>query len=256
MSAQDLAGKVALITGCASPGGIGFATARLLAQHGAAVMLTDLDAGRVAHAATMLREAGARAQALAHDVVDAQQWDAVIAATLDRFGGIDILVNNAGRALLRPLPAHTVDEIDTLLAVNLRGVILGARATVAAMKHRRRGGAIVNVSSVAGIVGTEQMSVYSATKGGVRLFTKALALEVAADGIRCNSVHPGMIDTELFHASAAGDPAVAAAIQATIPMQRLGNPEDIAHCIAYLASDQAGYVTGAEFVVDGGFSAR
>ncbi|MET0545170.1 MAG: glucose 1-dehydrogenase [Caulobacterales bacterium] len=251
-----MTGKVALITGAASMRGIGFASARRIAVDGAAVVLTDVDETAVADAARALRDDGADAESIKLDVSSETDWSTAMDFAVKRFGRLDVLVNNAGKALLRPLTDHSAEDFDSLVNVNLKGVFLGSREAVKIMRRQGQGGSIINVSSVGGMVGVNSMSLYSATKGGVRLFSKALAIETAPDRIRCNSVHPGMTDTDFFHATATGDPAMSAAIAAAIPLGRLAAPDEIAHCIAFLASDEASYVTGAEFVVDGGYSAQ
>jgi NAD(P)-dependent dehydrogenase (short-subunit alcohol dehydrogenase family) len=202
------------------------------------------------------RSQGGRAAAVQHDVGVESQWKDAIAAVLNTFGRLDVLVNNAGRALLRPLTGHSVEDFDSLLSANLKGVFIGSREAIAVLRKQGGGGSIINISSVAGIVGVNSMSIYSATKGAIRLFTKSLALETAADNIRCNSVHPGMIDTDFFHTTALGDPEASKAISSAIPMGRLGVPDDVANCVAFLASTEASYITGAEFIVDGGYSAQ
>jgi NAD(P)-dependent dehydrogenase (short-subunit alcohol dehydrogenase family) len=250
--AGRMAGKVALVTGAASPLGIGYATARRLAQEGARVVLADIDAAGVERGAAAIRAEGGVAAHVALNVRDEAQWEAAMAALS---GPLDVLVNNAGIALLRPIADCSAEEFDNLIAVNLRGVFLGTRAAVRAMRAGGQGGSIINASSVAGIVGANCMAAYAAAKGGIRMFSKSVAIETAPENIRCNSVHPGMVDTNFFHGTAEMLPDVAAAIRATIPMGRLGRADEIANVILFLASDEASYVTGAEFVADGGFTA-
>jgi NAD(P)-dependent dehydrogenase (short-subunit alcohol dehydrogenase family) len=149
-----------------------------------------------------------------------------------------------------------MEDFDRLVAVNLRGAFIGTREAVAMMRAQGEGGSIINVSSVAGLVGVNYMSIYAATKGGIRMLSKSVALETAAEGIRCNCVHPGMIDTDFFHAAAQVDPTAAKSIIAAIPAGRLGRAEDVANCMLFLASDEASYITGAEFAVDGGYTAQ
>lgn len=241
---RDLAGKVALITGAAS--GIGAATARLFAREGARLVLTDVnEAGAKALAA----EIGQGAIGFEHDVTKEAAWDMVMAETSVAFGRLDVLVNNAGIGRASPILETSYAQWREVIAVNLDSVFLGCRAGIEAMKET--GGSIINVSSILGLVGSAMTAAYSASKGGVRLMTKTLALEVAQNGwkIRINSVHPGYIDTPIL-----GDTDRDLLIGAT-PMQRLGQPEEIASLITFLASDDASFVTGAEFVADGGYTA-
>jgi NAD(P)-dependent dehydrogenase (short-subunit alcohol dehydrogenase family) len=246
-------GKVAIVTGAASAGGLGFATARRLAREGARVVLTDIDGDAVAARAAELGDA---AIGLAQDVTDAAGWDRIVAAAVDRFGRVDILVNNAGIAVLR-----TVDELDPAdwhrqIEVNLTSVYLGSRAMLARLRAQGGGGAIVNLSSIAGLVGVAGTGAYAASKGGVRALSKVIALEGAKEGIRCNSIHPGMIATDMMKTSVSDNPDEHAALTAVIPMGRLGEADDIAATIAFLASDDGKYITGAELVVDGGLTAQ
>lgn len=249
-----LQGRVAIVTGAASPRGIGHAAAARMVAEGATVVLTDLHGPAVEAAAASIAAGGA-ASAMALDVTRAEQWDRVIDAVISRHGRLDILVNNAGRAIMAPLAAQPVEDFDALIAVNLRGTLLGCRAAAKVMRPGG-GAAIVNVASVAGVVGVPGLAAYSATKGGIRMLTKSLALELAGDGIRVNAVFPGMVDTDFFHETALGDPGASDAIRARIPMGRLAQAAEIAGCIAFLASDDASYATGAEFVIDGGYSAQ
>ncbi len=251
-----VAGKVALITGGAS--GIGRASAELLAREGAKVVLSDLQDGAGEEAAAAIAAQGGRAQFRHHDVTDEAAWKTIIADLLAEHGRLDILVNNAGIAG-NGLP---VDETPLqlwrdCLAVNLDGVFLGLKHGVAAMKQR--GGAIINTSSVLGMVGLPLATAYSASKGGVRLLTKAVAIECAARGldIRVNSVHPGFIDTPMVSgAIQRGGPARREAILQSQPTGQMGQPSDIAEGILYLASDAGKFVNGSELVIDGGYLAR
>lgn len=249
----DLSGKAALVTGAASPAGIGFATARRLVSLGARVMLTDIAGDAVAARAA---ELGEFARAMPHDVTREAQWDAAIAATVSAFGGLDILVNNAGIAVLRMIGQITPEEWDRQIRVNLDSAFLGTRAAVAQMRAQRRGGAIVNMSSVAGQIGLPGCAAYAASKAGVRLFSKTVALECARENIRVNTVHPGMIWTDMQQVAIGDNKEQFDIICAAIPNGRMGSPDDIANMVAFLASDAAGYITGAEFTVDGGLTAQ
>jgi meso-butanediol dehydrogenase / (S,S)-butanediol dehydrogenase / diacetyl reductase len=240
-----LAGRRAVVTGAAS--GIGRATAALFAEEGARVVLVDRDrdaAGQVA-----ARLAGDDHRIVAMDVTDEGAWDA-LARSLD--ADCAILVNNAGAATLYPLAETSLAQWRSAMAVNLDSVFLGTRALLPALA-RSGHGAIVNVSSIRGIIGGVNATAYCASKGAVRLLTKAVALECAesGNGVRVNSVHPGLIDTPLA-AAALSDAEVAARRMATLPMGRAGRADEIASTILFAASDAARYMTGAEIVVDGG----
>ncbi len=261
--ARRLAGKTALVTGAASPEGMGFAAARLFLAEGASVMITDIDGDGVARSATLLAPHGTVLHER-HDVADETSWRQVVERARVELGGLDILVNNAGLALTRSLAETTLADFERIEAVNMRGVFLGCRE-VAPMMRARGGGSIVNMSSVAGLGGVPFNSAYSASKGGVRLFSKSIALELAADRIRCNSVHPGVIDTGMVRAVIDTGMVRAvidivsenrAAIIDAIPLGALGRPEQVAQAVLFLSSDEASYITGAELAVDGGLSAR
>lgn len=236
--------KVALITGAGQ--GIGAAVARRLSAEGAMVGLSDVAPGPVE---ALAAELGARAMAITLDVTDAQGWDHVIEQLTAAFGGVDILINNAG--IYEVAPLDDIDEVawDRMMAVNAKGPFLGCRAVMAAMRARG-GGAIVNVSSMAGITGSK-LAHYAASKGAVRLMTKSVALLGAADVIRCNSVHPGMVETDMGKSAVVGRGARAARL-ARLPLGRFADPDEIANVIVFLASDQASFMTGAEVAVDGG----
>lgn len=251
--------KVALVTGAAS--GIGLACAERLAAEGARVVLADIDAANGSAQARRLAEAGLAAEFVEHDVACEGHWSRVIGAVLARHGRLDALVNNAGIARVADVELETLDGWRETMAVNLDGVFLGTQAAIRAM--RGRGGSIVNISSIDGIVGEPLVAAYTASKGGVRIFTKSAALHCARQGygIRVNSVHPGFVMTPMVAGALAGmAPETAAAFQADllgrIPLKRLADPIEIAHAVLFLASDESGYMTGAELVVDGGYTAR
>jgi NAD(P)-dependent dehydrogenase (short-subunit alcohol dehydrogenase family) len=194
------------------------------------------------------------------DVARQADWDAVISATLSRFGGLDILVNNAGVVLSADVENTTLEQWRALMAVNLEGVFLGAQRAIAVMKENG-GGSVINLSSIEGLIGDANLAAYNASKGGVRLFTKSAALHCAKAGytIRVNSVHPGYIWTPMVESYLATqpDPVAAKAFAASLhPVGRLGEPDDIAYGILYLASDESKFVTGAELVIDGGYTAQ
>jgi 3(or 17)beta-hydroxysteroid dehydrogenase len=249
-----LDGKVALITGGAS--GIGLATARLFADEGARVVLADRDKSRAGAALTTLAQ---RVRFFALDVTREEEWIAVTDGVAAEFGRIDVVVNSAGVSLLKDIEATTLAEWRDLMAVNLDGTFLGCKHAVRVMKDRG-GGAIVNMSSVAGLVGAGNLAAYSASKGGVRLLTKSVALHCARRGynIRCNSVHPSFAETPMLQSmiAAARDPQkLEASYVKAAPLGRLAQPIEVARTILFLASDESAFTTGAELVVDGGLTA-
>jgi 3(or 17)beta-hydroxysteroid dehydrogenase len=259
-----LDGKVALISGAAR--GIGAATARLMTEAGAKVAIGDVLDERGQQTAAAI---GALYVHL--DVAREEEWTAAVASATERFGGLDILVNNAGIFIGKGIEEASLEDWHRLAAVNLTGVFLGTKHALPALRARARhsahGSAIVNLASVAGLVGSQLDPLYSMTKGGVTLFTKSAALEFARKGyrVRVNSIHPGLIETEMgqgtFVARARnlGSNDVDAARRAATerhPIGRLGQPEDIAKGIVFLASDDAGFMTGSALVVDGGSTAQ
>ena len=250
---RRLEGKVAFISGGAS--GIGLATARRFAEEGAAVMLGDID-----------RAAGERACAEVEnaafeplDVTSDEDWRRATDAAVARHGSIHILVNSAGIAPTGSIEDVTLEDWRRTLAVNLDGTFLGCRHAVRLMKQGT-GGSIVNLSSVSGIIGGHNLAAYNASKGGVRLLTKSVALHCARKGygIRCNSVHPGFVDTPMLQdlvRHSRNPQETRTKLAASVPMGRNARAEEVAAMIAYLASDEAAFVTGAELVIDGGVTA-
>ena len=249
-----LDGKVALISGGAR--GQGAAEARMFASEGACVVFGDIldDDGRMVEAE--IRELGGQATYVHLDVTSEADWAAAVNRAVSEYGKLDVLVNNAGIVLGRTIEEMTVEEWDRLFDVNAKGVFLGTRASLGAMRDAG-GGSIVNISSTAGLVGNDyNLAGYSSTKGAVRLFTKSTAIQHARDGIRCNSVHPGPIDTPMLVESRRGRGALTDEQQRQrTPLGRIGRPEDIAFAVIYLASDESSFVTGSEVVVDGGRTA-
>lgn len=251
-----LDGRVALVTGAGS--GIGRATALALGAAGALVVVTELPGGTGEATAEAIAAAGGRAEFRPLDVTDEALWMTVVEDVLASHGQLDVLVNNAGIAVAGPVETMTLSDWRRQNAVNLDGVFLGVRAVLPHMRVAGRG-AIINVSSVAGLRGAPNLAGYCASKGGVRLFTRAVALECAEAGVRVNSVHPGIIDTAIWQSVEAGDlmPGqnridAEELGRATAPMRRVGRPEEVARTIVWLASDAASYVTGTEIAVDGG----
>jgi len=250
-------GKVAIVTGAASNPGLGRSTAVALAREGARLVVTDIDLVGAQDCAREIRDAGGEALALEQDVTREDVWQRVMDETLRRFGRLDVLVNNAGIAVLKTIENMTLADWNRQIEVNLTSVFLGCKYGMAAM--RNGGGSIINLSSVAGLVGMATCSAYGAAKGGVRIMSKTVAVEGAAHNIRCNSVHPGVIWTNM-QAQATGvgvtDVGAARVPRERVPLGRVGVPDDIANCILYLASDEANYVTGAEFTVDAGMTCQ
>jgi NAD(P)-dependent dehydrogenase (short-subunit alcohol dehydrogenase family) len=247
-----LAGKIALVTGAASVPGLGSATAFRFAEEGAILFVTDLDGEGVERTAQAIRDKGGQATAITHDVTSTDAWDRVFDTIVAAHGRLDVLVNNAGIAILRPFAEFTDAEWIRQNDVNLHSVFYGTQRAVKLMRQVGRGGSIVNLSSVAGIIGVPGCAAYAAAKGGVRLFGKAVALECAREKIRVNSVHPGMIMTNMQNDALRDNPEQYEILSNMIPMGAFGDPIDIANMNLFLASDESRYITGAEFVVDGG----
>lgn len=246
----EVSGKVAVVTGGA--GGIGAAIVSHLAEAGAAVALWDLDENAATRAASSI-DAERPVIGLGVDVTDPGRVDAGVSAVEERLGAIDILVNNAGVDVIGPFLDSDERAWDRVIAVNLTGTILCCHRVARSMVDRG-GGAIVNIGSDAGRVGSSGEAVYSATKGGVIAFTKALARELARSGVRVNCVCPGPTDTPLLDQLARTDQALYGALARAIPMRRIAQPSDIAPAVLFLASDGAAYVTGQTLSVSGGLT--
>ena len=256
-------GKVALITGGAS--GIGRGCAERLAEEGAVAVVTDLQDDMGAEAVAAIEKAGGKAWYLHHDVTREAEWESVIAEIKARHGRLDILVNNAGIGIGGSILEMTLADWQRQTAVNLDGVFLGVKHGIPLMRASGEGGSIINMSSVAGLKGSAMLAGYCATKGGVRLFSKAIAMECAnaKDGIRVNSVHPGLIETPIWltvgqavNPLANAPPDLDAMSALAVPLGVKGWPLDIANGVLWLASAESRYVTGQELVIDGGLTVR
>ncbi len=246
-----LAGKVAIISGGAR--GMGAVEAQLFAQEGAKVAVADIreEAGQTL--AAEIRAQGGDAMFVPLDVTSEAQWESAVDAVMTAYGRLDILVNNAGIYQRANVEQTTDDDWDRMLGINGRGVFLGTKAAIPAMRASG-GGSIVNISSVAGIIGSAMSTAYNASKGAVRLLTKSTAVQYAADNIRINSVHPGPIETDMLDL-VFPEEGMREQRTVNIPMGRMGMPDDVAKGVLFLASDEASYMTGSELVIDGGFTA-
>jgi cyclopentanol dehydrogenase len=262
---KRLVGKVAVVSGGAS--GIGAETGRVFAAHGAGVVLCDVQDELGQGVAKEIAEAGGTAEYYRLDVTDEAQWVALVAATEAKFGKVDVLGNIAGISG-RPagmavqtgpiagtfLAEQTLEDWERIMRVNSTGVFLGTKSVIPAMQ-RAGGGSIINISSICGIIGEFANAAYHASKGAVRIFSKAAAVQYAKDQIRVNSVHPGFVDTPMARPGLLGNESGRARMEAT-PLRRFGKPIDIAMGCLYLASDESSWVTGTELVIDGGLTAR
>ena len=248
-----LEGKVAIITGGAN--GMGAEECRIFAREGAKVVIADVmeEEGRQVEAE--IAESGGDAVFMKLDVTSESDWDAAVEATLARYGKLDILVNNAGISGTHHPDTMSVEAWDTFMDINAKGVFLGMKSVIPQMQSAG-GGSIVNISSISGIVGQNVIHMgYNASKGAVRIVTKSAAVQYAPDGIRVNSVHPGAMPP-MRSSSAARDPDMRSnMVNLGVPMRRIGRPEEVGYAVLFLASDEASYITGAELVVDGGFTA-
>lgn len=246
-----LTGKVALVTGAAK--GIGLSIAELFIKEGAQVVLTDID---VEHGQAAADKLGKQARFIKQDVTSESEWLAVYDQIHKDCGQLDVLVNNAGVGVLHSIEETDFEEWRRLIAINLDSVFLGTKYGIEQMKSQ--GGSIVNISSIAGLVGDPNLLAYNAAKGGVRMLTKSAALLCAEKQyhIRINSIHPGYISTPLVQGQMRDDPDLKDHLLKLHPMGRLGKPEEIAEMALFLASDESSFSTGSEFIADGGYTAQ
>lgn len=247
---ERLAGKIALVTGGAS--GIGAAHARVFAANGAKVVVCDIQDTMGKEVVSGINANGGTAIYKHLDVTDGDSWAKAVKATKKEFGGLSTLINNAGIANLKGVEEEDLEGFNRVVAVCQTGVWLGMKTAMPLLK-KAQGAAVVNISSLYGIIGTPSMISYHGAKGAVRIMTKSAALEYAQQGVRVNSVHPGIIDTPLARTV---PQEYMDNLVAVTPMGRVGRPEDIAYASLYLCSDEAAFVTGTEVVVDGGWGAQ
>ena len=248
-----LEGKVALISGGAR--GMGAVEAKLFVQEGAKVVFGDVREEEGQKLEAEIAESGGEAVFTKLDVTSADDWQSAVELAVSRFGKLDILVNNAGIFDNATVENTTVEAWDRVLDINAKGVFLGSKSAIGAMKEAG-GGSIVNISSTAGLTGSAVSSAYNASKGAVRLLTKATAVQFGSEKIRANSVHPGPIETDMVKQVFLDDESLRDERIAAIPQVRFGKPEEVANCVLFLASDEASYMTGSELVVDGGWTAQ
>ena len=244
-----LQGKVAIITGAAN--GMGAAEARLFAKEGAKVVATDLNEEKLNEVVANVKAAGGEITGIKQNVASEEEWKAVVAKTVELYGKVDVLVNNAGVAMSKNFATMEMDEWNWVMDINLNGCVLGMKYAIPEMQ-KVGGGSVINISSIGGIVGMAGSSPYTAAKGALRSLSKSAAVEYGKDKIRVNSVHPGIIVT----------PMTAPSMEDAMPYYKMhtqlpyfGNPEDVAHGVVFLASDESRFMTGAELVIDGGWTA-
>ncbi|GEL06223.1 SDR family NAD(P)-dependent oxidoreductase [Rummeliibacillus stabekisii] len=244
-----LQGKVAIITGAAN--GMGAAEARLFAKEGAKVVATDLNEEKLNEVVADVKAAGGEINGIKQNVASEEEWKAVVAKTVELYGKVDVLVNNAGVAMSKNFATMEMDEWNWVMDINLNGCVLGMKYAIPEMQ-KVGGGSVINISSIGGIVGMAGSSPYTAAKGALRSLSKSAAVEYGKDKIRVNSVHPGIIVT----------PMTAPSMEDAMPYYKMhtqlpyfGNPEDVAHGVVFLASDESRFMTGAELVIDGGWTA-
>ena len=254
-----LKGKVALISGGAR--GMGAVEGALFAQEGAKVVLGDILEAEGRQMEARINESGGEALFIKLDVTSDTDWQWAIQFTVERFGKLDILVNNAGIGSVRApdgveivLEDLTEEQWDRVLDVNTKGVFLGTKRAVPEMR-KVGGGSVINISSIYGLVGSSGASAYHASKGAVRIFTKAVAVQYGREGIRVNSVHPGFIDTPMTEGFL-NDSGIREGMIRRTPLGRIGTPDDIANGVLFLASDESSFMTGSELVIDGGYTAQ
>ena len=248
-----LEGKVAIITGGAR--GQGATEARMFAQEGARVVIGDIRDELGMQVEAEIRELGGEAVYLHLDVTSDNDWQRAIETAEQQFGKVDVLVNNAAIVLRKDIEETTGEDWDNIMEINAKGVFLGTKAAIPAMR-RAGGGSIINISSISGLVSIGPPA-YIATKGAVRLFTKSTAIQYASENIRANSIHPGSVDTDMRREGMGNqtDEEIQARID-NIPLGRVGTTEDISYGALFLASDESSFMTGSELVIDGGYTAK
>lgn len=246
-----VAGKIALVTGAAK--GQGVAEATLLAKEGAYVYITDVLVEQGQALVKQLQSEGLNVEFERLDVSSESEWQNVVKKVIDKHGKIDILVNNAGILSLDGVEATSLETWNKMIIVNQTGVFLGMKAVLPYMKQQNKG-SIINTSSIYGLIGSGAAAAYQATKGAIRILTKTAAVEYAPNYIRVNSVHPGVIDTDMI--GPIKEAGALEAVNSLTAIPRLGTPLDIAYGVLYLASDESTFVTGSELVIDGGFTCR
>ncbi|MGE7602538.1 SDR family NAD(P)-dependent oxidoreductase [Peribacillus sp. NPDC097675] len=245
MRLQD---KVAIITGAAN--GMGAAEAKIFAREGAKVVATDVNEEKLMEIAEEIKAAGGDILAMKHDVTSEEEWKAVVAKAVDTYGKVDVLVNNAGVATNKNFATMEMSEWNWVMDINLNGCVLGMKYAIPEMQ-KAGGGSVINISSIGGIVGMAGSSPYTAAKGALRALSKSAAVEYGKDKIRVNSVHPGIIVTPMTaHTMEAGMPFYSMHTQ----LPYMGEPEDVANGVLFLASDESRFMTGAELVIDGGWT--
>lgn len=249
-----LQGKIAVITGAGT--GIGKTTALRFAKEGAKVVVTDINLENVKKTADEIQQFGGEALALHHDVSHEDSWTQVVDASLSAYGQIDILFNNAGIYFIKPLAETTLDEFNRMMSINVTSVFLGMKHVMPLMA-KKGGGSVINASSVAGLKGAAGHIAYGASKGAVRIMTKDAAVEYAPANVRVNSIHPAYINTAMgaYAVNTAKIPESELA-EIVAPLGRFGTVEEVANLVVFLASDESSFSTGAEFILDGGATAR
>ncbi|MWV44087.1 glucose 1-dehydrogenase [Paenibacillus sp. HJL G12] len=247
-----VSGKVAIVTGAA--GGMGKADAMLLAQEGAKVVVTDIQEDKVNEVVEEINKNGGEAIGFRHNVTSEEEWQHIVDETVKKWGKVDVLVNNAGISLAKKLVDTTAQDWDKVMSINLTGGFFGLKHVIPVMQ-KNGGGSIINISSIAGLTGSNGAGPYTASKGAVRMLTKAVAIDYGQDNIRCNSIHPGYIETPMTKDLLSDDNMTKWFLSNT-PLPRLGKPENIAQGVLFLASDESSFITGAELAIDGGVSAR
>jgi len=244
--------KAVLISGGAR--GMGSVEAKLFCSEGASVIIGDILENEGRKIEAEINESGGVCIFVRLDVTSEEDWDSAVNLAVERFGKLDILINNAGIFPMESIEETTVKSWDKVMDVNAKGVFLGTKAAIPAMRTSG-GGSIINLSSIAGLVGSAYSASYNATKGAVRLLTKSTAIQYAKDGIRANSIHPGLVDT-LMASELLSNPDLQVKRLASTPMGRTGTAEEIAYGALFLASDESSFMTGSELVIDGGFTAQ